>query len=69
MTDRLKVNGLRLAGFLLLGLVLLAIAFPVYWIVLTAIKPPTLIYSPQPALWTSLRAWRRCATCSRGSRF
>ena len=53
MSYRLKVNWLRVAGFLLLGLVLLAIAFPAYWIVLTAIKPPTLIYSPQPALWTS----------------
>lgn len=53
MSHRPQVDWWRAAGCAALGLVLLAIAFPVYWIVLTALKPPTLTYTAQPALWTS----------------
>lgn len=53
MSYRLQQRLLRMAGFIVLGIILVFIAFPIYWIFLTAIKPATLVYTPRPALWTS----------------
>lgn len=38
--------------FLSLGLVLLVVLFPIYWMLLTGIKPRGEMYLPEPTLWT-----------------
>ena len=43
----------HIGGYLFLAVVLIIIAFPIYWIILTAIKPASLTYTPKPALWTN----------------
>jgi multiple sugar transport system permease protein len=54
------MGGRRLRGrlqqvltYLLLVVVLLVVLFPIYWMLLTAVKPSNEIYLPQPKLWTS----------------
>jgi len=43
----------RILGYVVLVIILIVVIFPIYWIFLTAVKPATLTYSPQPSLWTN----------------
>lgn len=40
-------------SMLSLALVLLVVLFPIYWMILTGIKPKSELYLPDPKLWTS----------------
>lgn len=51
MTYKMQQRAWRILGYVVLGIILISISFPIYWIFLTAFKPPTLTYSPRPALW------------------
>lgn len=53
MSYRLQRQLWHIGGYLFLALVLIIIAFPIYWIILTSMKPASLTYTPKPALWTN----------------
>lgn len=54
MTSRkLRRRVQQVVVFILLGLVLLVVLFPIYWMLLTAVKPASELYLPEPKLWTS----------------
>ncbi|MEZ4664318.1 MAG: carbohydrate ABC transporter permease [Caldilineaceae bacterium] len=53
MSYRMQRQLWHIGGYLFLAIVLIIIAFPIYWIILTAIKPASLVYTPKPALWTN----------------
>lgn len=48
-TKRRLFKGL---SFLAMGLYLVLILFPIYWMLLTSIKPKRELYLPEPTLWT-----------------
>lgn len=52
MSYRMQRFVWQFGGYLFLLLILLIIAFPIYWILLTAVKPASLTYTAKPALWT-----------------
>ena len=39
--------------WVLLAIVLLIVLFPIYWMLLTGIKPNKELYLPEPTLWTA----------------
>ena len=43
----------RAFSMLSLAIVLLVVLFPIYWMILTGIKPKSELYLPDPKLWTS----------------
>jgi len=52
MSYRMRERLFRGLILLSLGLVLLVVLFPIYWMLLTGIKPRGELYLPEPTLWT-----------------
>ena len=53
MGHKMRTQVFRRLSFLLLGIILILVLFPIYWMLVTAIKPNAELYKPNPTLWPS----------------